>query len=133
MISIMQGIINVMHLFTKRFVFVSVAFASSKRSSSCFSRLKARITRIPVRISLVTRFSLSISVWSFVNFGMAMAKSIPISTRISTTPTPRSRSWKNWSAAPEARLPDRGSARKEQYGTSSPSSAAPAAHRSCFW
>ena len=89
MISIIQGIINVMHLFTKRFVFVSVAFASSKRSSSCFSRLKARITRIPVRISLVTRFSLSISVWSFVNFGMAMAKSIPISTRISTTPTPR--------------------------------------------
>ena len=35
--SIINGIMNVIHRFTKRLVFVSFALASSKRSSSCLS------------------------------------------------------------------------------------------------
>ena len=89
MISIMVGIIKVIHLFTNRFVLVSVALASSKRSSSCFSRLNARITGIPVRISLVTRFSLSIRVCRIVNLGIATWNSTKITIRIRPTATPR--------------------------------------------
>ena len=89
MISIITGIINVIQRFTKRFVFVRVIFASSKRSSSCFSRLNARITGIPVRISLVTRFSLSTMVCRAVNFGIAILNSIAINAMISTMATPR--------------------------------------------
>ena len=87
--SIIVGIIKVIHLLTNRFVFVSLWFASSKRSSSCFSRLNARITGIPVRISRVTRFSLSTRVCSIVNLGIATWNRTTITTRIRTTARPR--------------------------------------------
>ena len=61
MISIIVGIINVIALFTNKFVFIRSILALSKRSSSCFSVLNARITESPVRISLVTKFNRSIS------------------------------------------------------------------------
>ena len=68
--SIIVGIINVMARLTNRFVFVSVRFASSNLFSSCFSVLNARITGSPVRISLVTRFSLSTRLCRTLNFGI---------------------------------------------------------------
>ena len=73
MISIMVGIIKVIHLFTNRFVFgKSLALASSKRSSSCFSRLNARITGIPVRISLCYQVQfVDQSLQDAVNLGIA--------------------------------------------------------------
>ena len=89
MISIIRGIIKVIHLLTNRFVFVRSRFAFSKRSSSCFSRLNARITGIPVRISRDTRFSLSIRVCKIVNFGIATWNSTKITIRIRPTATPR--------------------------------------------
>ena len=89
MISIIVGIINVIHLFTNRLVFVRSIFAFSKRSSSCFSRLNARITGIPVRISRETRFRRSISVCSLVNFGIATWNNTKITIRIRPTATPR--------------------------------------------
>ena len=89
MISIIMGIIKVIHLLTNRFVFVRSRFAFSKRSSSCFSRLNARITGIPVRISRDTKFSLSIRVCKIVNFGIATWNSTKITSRISATATPR--------------------------------------------
>ena len=45
--SIMIGIMKVIQRFTKRFVLIKSLLALSKRCSSCFSRLKARITGIP--------------------------------------------------------------------------------------
>ena len=89
MISIMMGIIKVIQRLTKRLVFVRSRFAFSNRSSSCFSRLKARMTGMPVRISLVTRFRRSIKVCSFVNFGMAIWNNTSITNRIRTTATAR--------------------------------------------
>ena len=81
----MTGIIKVIKKKKKRLVLVSLAFASSKRSSSCFSRLKARTTGTPVRISLETRFSSSIKNCNFVNFGMAIRNSNATNSIITTT------------------------------------------------
>ena len=84
-ISIMTGIINVIALLTKRFVLVNVLFASSKRTSSCFSVLNARITDSPVKISLVTRFNLSTNVCNILNFGIATTNKV--NTTIAIKPT----------------------------------------------
>ena len=51
-INIIDGIIHVIILLTKRFVLVRSLLASSNLFSSCFSVVKALITGSPVRISL---------------------------------------------------------------------------------
>ena len=89
MISIIRGIINVIVRLTNRLVFVSLRFAFSNRSSSCFSRLNARITEIPVRISRLTRFRRSIRSCSFLNFGIATQKRTATRIRIAATAIPR--------------------------------------------
>ena len=86
-ISIMAGIIIVMTLPVKSWVLIRSRLALSKRSSSNFSRLKARITGTPVRISLDTRFSRSTSVCIFLNRGMATPISTPTRPRIRATAT----------------------------------------------
>ena len=89
MISIISGIIKVIVRLTNRLVFVNLRFASSNRSSSCFSRLNARITGIPVRISRLTRFRRSIRSCSFLNFGIATPKRTATRIRIAATAMPR--------------------------------------------
>ena len=84
--SIIVGIINVMALFTNKFVFIRSIFALSKRSSSCFSVLNARITESPVRISLVTRFNRSINFCNTLNFGIATLNNTRMTNMIAITP-----------------------------------------------
>ena len=86
MISIIVGIINVIALFTNKFVFIRSILALSKRSSSCFSVLNARITESPVRISLVTKFNRSISFCKILNFGIATLNNTKITNMIAITP-----------------------------------------------
>ena len=71
MINVIRGIINVITRFVKSIVLVSALLASSKRSSSFFSRPNARITERPVRISLDTRLTLSTSFCISLNLGIA--------------------------------------------------------------
>ena len=85
-ISIMVGIIQVMTRFTNKLVLVKSQFALSKRFSSYFSVENARITGRPVRISRVTRLSLSTSFCITLKRGMAIQNSTI--TRVSTAATP---------------------------------------------
>ena len=85
-INIIAGIIKVMARLTKRFVFVRSRFATSNRSSSCFSVWKARMTESPVSISLVTRLTRSTIFCRMRNFGITQRKSTRTSARMSTTP-----------------------------------------------
>ena len=85
--SIMAGIITVITRLVNNWVFIRFVLATSNRSSSCFSRLKARITGIPVRISLDTRFSRSTRSCIFLNFGMAMDINRSTSAIIEATAT----------------------------------------------
>ena len=88
MTNIITGIIKVIARLTKRFVFVSVRFASSNLSSSCFSVLNARITGSPVRISLVTRFNLSTRFCSTLNFGITTRNSNKTTNAMIITASP---------------------------------------------
>ena len=84
-ISIIAGIIKDMALLVNSCVFIKSLLAASKRSSSCFSLLKARITGIPVRISLATRFSRSTSFCIILNFAISTItrqKMVPTATAI---------------------------------------------------
>ena len=83
-ISIITGIIMDMVRLVNSWVLIRSRLALSKRFSSYSSRLKARITLRPVRISRETRFTRSIRVCIFLNLGMATA----ISTTISASSTP---------------------------------------------
>ena len=83
--SIIVGIINVIALFTNRFVLVKSLFALSNRSSSCFSVLNARITESPVNISLVTRFNLSTRFCNILNFGIATTNNTITTHKIRAT------------------------------------------------
>ena len=71
MISIIPGIITAMTRLVNSCVFIRSLFASSKRSSSFFSRPNARITESPVRISRDTRFRRSTSTCIILNLGIA--------------------------------------------------------------
>lgn len=73
---------------TNRLVLVKFRLALSNRSSSCFSVLNARMTGSPVRISRVTRLSLSTSFCMRLNFGMATANSTSTIAMIASTATP---------------------------------------------
>ena len=86
--NIISGIINVIARFTNKFVFVSALFASSKRSSSYFCVPNARITESPVRISRLTRFSLSTWFWISLNFGITTRNKNPTITIITATASP---------------------------------------------
>ena len=87
MISIIIGIINVMARFTNKLVLVRSLFALSNRSSSCFSVLNARIAGSPVRISRVTRFSLSTRFCRILNFGIATINNTATTITIRITPS----------------------------------------------
>jgi len=67
----MIGISMTITLLTKRFTEVKSLLALSKRSSSFFCVPNARITIIPVRLSRVTRLSLSTIFCIDLNFGRA--------------------------------------------------------------
>ena len=84
-IIIIRGIINVIVRFVKSIADVRSLLALSKRSSSYFSRLKARITGRPVSISLATRFSLSTSFCISLNLGIAIFIRISTTARITIT------------------------------------------------
>ena len=86
--SIIVGIINVMARLTNKFNFVRSLLALSKRSSSCFSVWNARITGSPVRISRLTRFSLSTMFCTILNFGITTMKSTATTMTISSTARP---------------------------------------------
>ena len=86
-INIRTGIINVITRFTNNDVFVRSLFALSKRSSSNFSLPNARITGIPVRISLDTRLTRSTRSCMILNFGSAIAINTPRTTRMPATAT----------------------------------------------
>ena len=84
MINVITGIINVITLLVNSMVPVNSLLALSNLSSSFFSRPKARITEIPVRISLDTRFTLSTSFCIALNLGMAIAIRSPTKPIITT-------------------------------------------------
>ena len=88
MISIISGIIKFMTRLVKSWVPIRSLLALSNLFSSYFSRLKARITSTPVRISLETRFSRSTSSCIFLNLGMATCMRTITISKISATATP---------------------------------------------
>ena len=85
--NIIKGIIIDIALLTKRFVFVKFMLALSNFSSSYFSVLKALITSIPVKLSLVTRFNLSTSFCTILNLGIANTNNTTTKDKIDTTAT----------------------------------------------
>jgi len=86
--SIKHGIIKLIALLTNKFVFVNVLFASSNLDSSLFSVLNALITGNPVKISLATRFSLSINSCNFLNLGIAIMNNVATINSIANIATP---------------------------------------------
>ena len=86
-ISIITGIIDDINLLTNKFVLVKSLFALSNLTSSCFWVLKALITNIPVRCSLVTKFNLSTNFWTALNLGIANPNNTLTSNEIRITPT----------------------------------------------
>ena len=87
-ININVGIIKLIALLTKRLVFVKSIFALSNLFSSFFSVLNALITGKPVKISLATRFSLSINCCNFLNLGIAIINNVATTNNIATIATP---------------------------------------------
>ena len=85
--NIISGIMKFIILPVKSWVSIRSLFALSNRFSSYFSRLKARITDTPVRISLDTRFSRSTSFCIILNLGIAIcmrSRTISMMTRTAT-------------------------------------------------
>ena len=72
MIRVIKGIMATMARLVNSWVPISSLLALSKRSSSKVSRLNARTGITPVKISRLTRFSLSTRVCMILNFGIAM-------------------------------------------------------------
>ena len=87
MIRVINGIMATIVRLVKSCVFIRSVLALSKRSSSNFSRLKARMGMMPVRISRLTRFSRSTRACICLNFGMATFISTVISTSSAATAT----------------------------------------------
>ena len=87
-ININVGIIKLIALFTNKLVFVNSIFAVSNLFSSFFSVLNALITGNPVKISLATKFSLSISCCNFLNLGIAIINSVPTTNNIANIAIP---------------------------------------------
>ena len=85
MMRVIKGIMATMARLVNNWVPISWRLALSKRSSSNFSRLNARTGITPVRISRLTRFSLSTKVCMILNFGMA--KFIKKAMRVSSSTT----------------------------------------------
>ena len=85
MMSVMTGPMNAMVRLTNSCVFMSAALAVSKRSCSCRSRWKARMTGRPVRISRLTRLTSSTRCCMARNCGMAIFISTPTSSSIAAT------------------------------------------------
>ena len=86
--SIITGIMITMMRLTKRLLLVRSTFALSKRSSSKFWVLKARMTMIPERASRVTRLSRSMRLWMRLKRGRATMNTVMINASSSPTPRP---------------------------------------------
>ena len=71
MMRVIKGIMATMARLVNSWVLIRSLLALSKRSSSNFSRLKARTGMMPVRISRLTRFNRSTSFCMILNLGMA--------------------------------------------------------------
>ena len=76
---------NVMALFVNSWVFINATFASSKRSSSNDCLPNARMTEMPLSISRDTRFTRSMSFCMILNFGMATAMRMNMTTKMAAT------------------------------------------------
>jgi len=85
--NIIIGIIIAMTRLTNNWLSVRSVLATSKRFFSKFSVPKARMTIIPLRLSRVTKFSLSTSFCMILNFGITNVKTTIISPIIAMTPT----------------------------------------------
>ena len=87
MMRVIKGIMAAMVRLVNSWVPIRSRLALSKRASSNFSRLKARMGMMPVRISRLTRFSRSTSVCICLNFGIATFIRMVISTSSAATAT----------------------------------------------
>ena len=88
MMRVIKGIMATMARLVNSWVLIRSLLALSKRSSSNFSRLKARTGMMPVRISRLTRFRRSTRFCMILNFGMAMfIKKMMSSSRTATSST----------------------------------------------
>ncbi len=86
--SIINGIINDIARFTNICVFIKFVFATSNRSSSYFSREKARITGNPVMISRETKLTRSTKFCNALNFGIVVNSKVNTRTKTAATATP---------------------------------------------
>ena len=88
MIRVIKGIMATMARLVNSWVPISSRLAASKRFSSKDSRLNARTGITPVRISRLTRFSLSTSVCMILNLGMAtLIRTVMSRSRAATSST----------------------------------------------
>ena len=83
--NIIAGIIKLIALFTNTLFFIKFVFASSNLFSSLFCVLNALITGKPVKISLATKFNLSIKSCIFLNLGIATINNAKTTAIISIT------------------------------------------------
>ena len=79
MIKVIAGIKNTITRFVNNCVLLTSIFALSKRFFSKSSVPKARITVMPFKFSLATKFNLSINFCMILNLGIAMTKMTPTS------------------------------------------------------
>ena len=80
-ISIINGINDPIKRFARVAMRETSKLALLKRTSSVFTLLKTRITRIPVKFSLITKFNLSIFFCIILNNGMV---NLAITTIVTT-------------------------------------------------
>ena len=77
-----------MALLTNIFAFIKSLLATSNLFSSLFSLWKALITDKPVKISLETKFNLSVNSCNFLNLGIATINNVPTTNKIANMATP---------------------------------------------
>ena len=87
MTNIMTGIITTIRRLMNRETAVRSTLALSKRFSSNFCMLKARMTIMPERFSRATRLTRSVNFWMILNLGMAIATTTMIKLINIITPT----------------------------------------------
>ena len=98
MTNIMSGIMKLMARLVNSCVVMRSHEASSKRSSSCFWRPKARMGMMPSSISRATRFTRSTYFCIFLNLGMVRPMSTPTTAETAMTATPMVHSRPVWVA-----------------------------------
>ena len=88
-ISVIVGIVMAKRRVTRSWVWKRSRLATSKRSSSCSVRTKARITRIPDSVSRMTWLIRSIFTWTARKSGIARVITSPITSAMSGITTSR--------------------------------------------